>query len=270
MRIKVQKIYEESGRRFGSERITAILRSCGETVSPKMVSSLMQKMGISSVRNSSKQTYVNEKRGFSNRVHQSFDLDAPNKIWISDITVFKYNNHFYYIWAVMDLYSRKIIGYEISKRNSTQLAKVMIRHAAESRTFSDNFIFHSDRGANYTAATQEYLCSLGILQSFSRPRNPHDNVVMGSFFGTLKRKELYRIKHRSEREFKAAVGTFIRFYNTKRPHRKLKSRTPDAWEAEHCYKTKGSTDSLLELKGSSSVISNVWFSTSELKTAQYR
>ena len=141
---------------------------------------------------------------------------------------FKYNNHFYYIWAVMDLYSRKIIGYEISKRNSTQLAKVMIRHAAESRTFSDNFIFHSDRGANYTAATQEYLCSLGILQSFSRPRNPHDNVVMGSFFGTLKRKELYRIKHRSEREFKAAVGTFIRFYNTKRPHRKLKSRTPDA------------------------------------------
>ena len=87
LRIKVQEVYEESGRRFGSEKNTAILRSRGETVSPKMVSRLMQDMGISSVRNSSKQTYDNEQRGFSNRVHQSFDPDAPNKIWVSTIAV---------------------------------------------------------------------------------------------------------------------------------------------------------------------------------------
>lgn len=244
LRIKVQEVYEESERRFGSEKITAILRSRGETVSPKMVSRLMQDLGISSVRNSSKQTYDNEQRGFFNRVHQNFDPDTPNKIWVSDVTAFKYNDRFYYICAVMDLYSRKIIGYEISKRNSTQLVKTTIRHAAESRTFSDDLIFHSDRGANFTAAaTREYLCSLGILQSFSRPGNPHDNAVMESFFGTLKREELYRIQYRSEREFKAAVGAYITFYNSKRPHRKLKNRTPDAWEAEYRCNTKESKDS---------------------------
>ena len=244
LRIKVQEVYEESGRRFGSEKITAIRRSRGETVSPKMVSRLMQDMGISSVRNSSKQIYDNEQRGFFNRVHQNFDPDAPNKIWVSDVTAFKYNDHFYYICAVMDLYSRKIIGYEISKRNSTQLVKTTIRHAAESRAFSDDLIFHSDRGANFTAAaTREYLHSLHIRQSFSRPGNPHDNAVMESFFATLKREELYRIEYRSEREFKAAVGAYITFYNSKRPHRKLKNRTPDAWEAEYRCKTKESKDS---------------------------
>lgn len=94
-------------------------------------------------------------------------------------------------------------------------------------------LFHTDRGSNYRSKTFcEYLSSLGVTQSFSRAYVPYDNSVMESFFASLKKEELYRTKYRSEKEFRAVVGEYMKFYNEKRPHAKNGYKTPSKKEEE--------------------------------------
>ena len=115
------------------------------------------------------------------------------------------------------------------------------RQAYQTRLPDENLIFHTDRGVNYRSkAIRDYLQALHVTQSFSRACVPYDNSVMESFFGTLKREELYRTKYRSEREFKAAVDEYIEFYNMKRPHKKLQYKTPAQKETEFLSKIKAS------------------------------
>lgn len=98
-------------------------------------------------------------------------------------------------------------------------------------------VFHSDRGGNYISYTyREYLESLNVTQSFSRSGFPYDNAVIESFFSNMKRKELYRTKYRSEKEFKAAVDTYMQFYNNKRPHKNNQYKAPAEWETEYYRK----------------------------------
>ena len=136
--------------------------------------------------------------------------------------------------VIIDLFARKVVSYKISQRNSTQLVKLTFQQAYEHRRPDASLIFHTDRGGNYRSnALCDYLKKLGVTHSFSRARVPYDNSVMESFFASLKREELYRTKYRSEREFKAAVDSYIEFYNDKRPHAKLKYKTPNQKEAEY-------------------------------------
>ena len=103
-----------------------------------------------------------------------------------------------------------------------------------------DLIFHTDRGFNYTSKTMaDYLKSLNITHSFSRPYVPYDNSVMESFFSSMKREELYRTKYKSEKEFRQAVDKYILFYNTKRPHKKLQYKTPEQKEHEYALKQAG-------------------------------
>ena len=96
---------------------------------------------------------------------------------------------------------------------------------------------HSDNGPNYTSnAFRTYLNELNVTQSFSRPHIPYDNSVMESFFANMKREELYRTKYRSEKEFRTAVGSYIRFYNDERPHSKNLYKTPKQKEADYFSK----------------------------------
>ena len=165
--------------------------------------------------------------------NQNFDASRPNEIWVSDVTYFKIKDKAYYICVVMDLFSRMVVGYGISYRNSIQLLKATFCHAYDDRHTNDGLIFHSDRGMNYRSnAMSSYLQSLNVIQSFSRAHVPYDNSVMESFFSNMKREELYRTRYRSEREFKAAVREYITFYNEKRPHKKLRYKTPKQYEDE--------------------------------------
>ena len=99
--------------------------------------------------------------------------------------------------------------------------------AYEERQPPSGLIFHSDRGAQYTShRLQQLLHKHNVEQSFSQPGKPHDNAVAESFFASLKKEELYRKDHPSDRAFQASVASYIEFYNTKRPHRTLKNLTP--------------------------------------------
>ena len=108
------------------------------------------------------------------------------------------------------------------------------RNAYKNRKPGTDLTFHSDRGSNYNAqAFRKLLASLGVTQSFSRAHNPYDNAVMESFFGTLKKEELYRIRYRSERQMKECIASYIKFYNEERLHERLNYKTPDQIEAEY-------------------------------------
>ena len=237
LREEIQKIYYDKHQIYGSPKIAATLRSRGIKVTEGMVRQLMQDMGLISIREGAKDYYDKEKSKNKNYLNQKFNTTRPNEVWVSDITCFRYNEKYYYICVIIDLYARKVVGYKIGGKNSTQLTKSTFKLAYESRHPDENLIFHTDNGSNYTSKSfRDYLKKLRVTQSFSRPHIPYDNSVMESFFSNMKREELYRTKYRSEKEFRTAVKNYIQFYNEERPHSKNKYKTPSQKEAEYFSK----------------------------------
>lgn len=152
---------------------------------------------------------------------------------VSDVTTLNINNHYYYICVVLDLFSRRVLAYNISNRNSTALIKKAFLSAYDFRYPKEELIFHSDRGANYRAkAFGICLDDHDVVQSYSKAHTPTDNAVAEAFFKSLKQEELYRRMYRSEGEFKESVDDYMRFYNEERPHKTLHYKTPAQFEAE--------------------------------------
>ena len=234
LKAKILEIYHDNLQIFGADKIAAVLRSNGIPSSTKTVQKLMNEMGISSIRNGAKRAYKAEQRAYKNHVQQKFDVEMPNQVWVGDTTQFRFHNHTYYICAIEDLYSRKVVGYGISNRNSTHLVKATFLKAYFERNPSAELIFHSDRGSNFQSATfRACLSEHLVVQSFSNPYTPHDNAVIESFFSNMKKEELYRTRYPSESAFKKAVGDYITFYNTKRPHANNKYLSPNEFEARN-------------------------------------
>lgn len=243
LRIHIQEIYDESNQIFGAAKIAAVMRNEGIHVSDEMVRRLMHDMGLISIRQSARKLYEDESRKYKNYLNQEFDVKKPNEVWVSDVTYFKHNETAYYICAVIDLFSRMVVGYKIGKTNSTQLVKSTFQNAYKERQPNSNLIFHTDRGGNYRSKTMnDYIRSLNITHSFSRAHVPYDNSVTESFFASMKREELYRTKYCSEADFRNSVDKYILFYNTKRPHQKLQYKTPEQKEAEYALKNAGIQD----------------------------
>ncbi len=239
---EIRRIFEENNQIFGARKIAAVLRNNGEQVSDKYVRKLMVEMNLNSIRTNSKKEYLKDKRK-RNILKQQFNVDKPNTAWVSDITYYKYNNKWFFICAIIDLFSSKVIAYKISKNNSTQLTKSTVKIAIESRHPNKGLIFHNDHGANYTSATfSKYLTENGITQSFSKVRNPYDNSVAESFFSSLKREELYRRKIKSEYELKQIICEYIDFYNNRRPHATINYKTPNQYECEYFGNTEETSD----------------------------
>lgn len=163
----------------------------------------MHRNGWFSVRTNAKALYEYSKLRKKNIISQNCKTDKPNQIWVSDITYFNYKERKFYICVIIDLYSRKVVAFKISKRNSTQLTKATFKSAYLSRNPQEGLIFHLDNGSNYISRSFcLYLKELGVVQSFSRSGKPHDNAVCEAFFRCMKSEELYRYKYKSEREFR--------------------------------------------------------------------
>lgn len=234
LRCEIQRIFDESHQIYGAEKIAAVLKSQGNNASVKVIRELMRDLGLISIRQESKNWYDKEKRSFKNHLNQQFHANRPNQIWVSDVTYFLWQKNHYYICAIIDLFARRVVGYKIGKKNSTQLVKSTFQKAYEERKPEASLIFHTDRGTNYRSKTfRKCLSSLAVTQSFSRAHIPYDNSVMESFFASIKKEELYRTKYRSESDFRAAVDQYIQFYNKQRPHAKLQYKTPEQAEQQY-------------------------------------
>ena len=227
-RILIQEVFDEYHQVLGAEKIRTILVQRGHQVSTKFVTDLMREMGLTSVRTTAKQDYLKlrepEKK---NVLRQQFHADRPNQTWVSDVTCFKLGDRYLYTCVVLDLFSRKVVAYKVSKKNSTQLITSTFKLALEQRSPEAGLIFHSDRGSQYTSHRfQQLLHKHSVVQSFSNSGKPHDNAVAESFFATFKKEELYRKDYTSEADFKRGVDSYIDFYNCQRPHRTLRNLTP--------------------------------------------
>lgn len=233
---KIKAIFEENNQIFGAKKNAAVLRQQGEIVSDKIVMSLMREMNLTSIRTNSKSEYIKDKRK-QNILKQQFSAVSPNSVWTSDVTYFRFKDKFYNICTVIDLFSRKVISYSISKGNNTRLTLSALKKAISVRTMRDELIFHSDNGTNYTSKTFERCLAVNnIKHSFSRTQTPHDNAVSESFFSSMKREELYRRKISSEQQLFRIIEDYIEFYNKKRPHATLNYKTPDEFENEYYIK----------------------------------
>ena len=236
MREHIKVTFEESRQRYGADKVCAVLVDRGIRTSPQYVAGLMREMGLHSVRNDSKREYK-KKLSFAkkqNHLQRQFNTSAPNLVWVSDVTCFKVKEQYFYICVIIDLFSRRIISYGISKSSSTYLITSTFRKALKARNYPANLTFHSDRGVQYTSWTFRKLLSVNkVIQSFSNSGKPRDNAVAEAFFASLKTEELYRTNYKSEREFRKSVEDYVLFYNAKRPHRTLAYKTPDRFEREY-------------------------------------
>lgn len=235
-RILIRDVFHEYRQVLGAEKIRTVLVQRGHQVSTEYVARLMKEMGLSSIRTTAKQDFLNLRESGKKRnvLRQQFSAARPNEVWVSDVTCFRLKDRNYYICIILDLFSRKVIAHKVSKKDSTQLITSTFKSAWEERNPEMELLFHSDRGAQYTSHRfQELLRSHAVVQSFSNSGKPHDNAVAESFFASLKKEELYRKDYASEPDFRRSISAYMEFYNMKRPHRTLKNRTPCQMEEDY-------------------------------------
>ena len=167
-----------------------------------------------------------------NLLEQDFTAAAPNQRWASDITYIATHQGWLYLAVVLDLYSRRIVGWSMSRWISRQLAIDALRMAMSQRLPDSTLIHHSDRGSQYTSDDfRDELDKHGIQCSMSARGNCYDNAVVESFFGLLKRERVNRTRYLTRDEAQADVFDYIeRFYNRKRRHGYLGNISPVAFE----------------------------------------
>lgn len=169
---------------------------------------------------------------YPNLLVKRFDQKAPNIVWVCDFTYVRVAERFYYICAILDLYSRKVIACRVSNKIDRFLAIDTLHDAVKARGVSSGIMFHTDRGSQFTCADfRKEIDRLNMVQSFSAKGHPYDNAVMECFFKYLKKEELNRRSFQSLEQLKLSLTSYIAgFYNSIRPHSHNHGLSPNLFE----------------------------------------
>lgn len=232
----ILQIYSDYDKCLGAYKIKYILgRDYGINISVGRVYRLMKAMNLPKLSTDKPKFRNHSNNGeCNNHLHQEFNQKAPNLVWASDFTYIKVNSKWYYLCIVMDLFSRKIIGWHISGKHDVELTMSTFKKAYNKRNVKFGLIFHSDQGSEYTAFSfRKMLDSFNVVQSFSKKGYPYDNACCESFFKFLKKNLIYRNSYRSLEDLNLSVFEYINRYNSKLPHGSLGYKTPDEYEAEY-------------------------------------
>lgn len=232
---KIKEAYVESRGIYGSPRITAELKRRGENCNRKRIARLMQSEGIiaKTVKRFKRTTNSNHKGKISeNILNQNFNVRKTNKVWVSDITYICTREGWLYLAAILDLYSRRVIGWKVDKYMHSELVVKALERALEERTADEGIIFHSDQGIQYASTELRNLLSQNkILQSMSRKGNCYDNAVSESFFHSLKTEHVNFKNYKTRLEAKLSLFDYIEiFYNRKRLHSSIGYKSPVEYE----------------------------------------
>ena len=234
---KIQAVHQESRRVYGSPRVFKALKAEGESVCENTVARLMRQQGI---RAKTKKKFVprttqslHEQPVADNLLNREFTADRPNQKWVTDITYIPTDEGWLYLAGVMDLFSRKIVGWSMAEHMRTDLVSEALRMAIWRRQPGAGLLHHSDRGIQYASdAYQQLLHAHHMEASMSRQGDCWDNACAESFWGTLK-TELVNHEHYASREAaRQSIFEYIEvFYNRKRLHSSLGYQSPEAFEA---------------------------------------
>jgi putative transposase len=231
----IRQIFSESNERYGSPRITVELNRGGIVCNRKRIARIMRKNGIEAkifrkYRNTTKSDHQRERS--DNLLNRVFSRQRVNEAWASDITYIRTAEGWLYLAAIMDIYSRRVIGWHLDKTLSSEAVERALSNALLDREIKRGIIFHSDQGIQYTSENfRRILRENGFQQSMSRKGNCWDNAIIETFFHTLKTELTNRVKYKTREEARVSIFEYIEiFYNRKRLHSAIGYRAPVEYE----------------------------------------
>jgi transposase InsO family protein len=233
--VRIKELHQQSDRTYGSPRITKALRKDAMPVNHKRVERLMAAHGIRSVHRRKYRVTTDSSHRAAvapNLLERRFESAAPNQKWVADITYLWTEEGWLYLAAVMDLYSRRIVGYSMGNRLKPELVLEALGMALRRRRPKPGLLHHSDRGSQYAAEVyQRALARWGAVCSMSRKGDRYDNAVMESFFKTLKVERAYQRRYVARERARHDVSQWIEgFYNSWRLHSALGDVSPAEFE----------------------------------------
>jgi putative transposase len=235
---KIRRVHEQSRRRYGSPKVYKELKAQGQSVSENTVARLMRQAQIRSVVSKRFRVRTTDSAHghpvAPNRLERCFERDLPNQAWCADITYVRTDQGWLYLAAVIDLCSRKIVGWAMADHLRSELCQDALQMALARRKPQGELLHHSDRGVQYACGDyQRMLRESGLICSMSRAGDCYDNAVMESFFKTLKVELVYQHDFASRAEATRAIFEYIEvFYNRQRRHSSLEYKSPEEFEAE--------------------------------------
>jgi putative transposase len=241
---EIRAIHQAGRGTYGSPKVHQILRKRGKHCSRKRVARIMRLNGIVAKRQRifKRTTRQHASRPVAaNHLSQQFTTTQPNQVWLADITYIRTKEGWLYLAAVIDLFSRQIIGWSMSKRMMDDLTLTALQMAVRKRLRSSldpasKLMHHSDRGSQYTSKDyQRLLTQYGIQVSMSSTGNCYDNAPMESFFALLKTELVHHERYATRQEARTSVFDYIEvFYNRQRVHSAIDYQTPAEYESCWC------------------------------------
>ena len=234
---EIRQVHVESRENYGVIKTWKALKTKGITCGKHRVARIRRINGIESKRRrrfkvttlSKNTTWISP-----NRLNRCFQVTKPNKVWVGDVTFIATRDGWLYLAILLDLYSRKVIGWSMSERNNKQLVLKALEMALERRNPASEVLHHTDRGSIY--GSDDYRNKLiisGLVPSMSRKGDCYDNAVAESFFSTLKNELFFGQKFMSRDSARSEVFKFIEiFYNRQRLHQTLDYVTPEMMELQ--------------------------------------
>ena len=231
----VKAIHRKSRSTYGKRRIAEELQSKGIPCGEHKAGTLMKLAGVQAKQKKKFKATTDSNHTMPvspNLLKRNFNVSHPNMIWVGDITYIWTTEGWLYLAVVIDLYSRRIVGWSINKRMTRQLVINALLMAIWKRKPAPGQIFHSDRGSQYCSNDfQGLLKTYGFKSSMSRKGDCWDNAVAESFFGTLKLELIFWEKYKTRAQAKGSIVEYIEmFYNSQRRHSYLGYLTPMEFE----------------------------------------
>jgi transposase InsO family protein len=236
--LQIQKVFEESKGTYGSPRIYEELNALGIAGSEKRIARLMRLADLKAVLPKRFVVTTHSDHALpiaDNFLEREFTSDTPDRKWTADITYIWTSEGWLYLGVVLDLFSRRIVGWSMGETLERSLVLWALEMALTSRTPEAGLVCHSDRGSQYASGDyQAALEKAGATCSMSRKGNCWDNAPTESFFASLKKELVYRTHFASRSEAKGAIFEWIEvWYNRKRRHSSLGYLSPEAFEKEY-------------------------------------
>lgn len=235
LKLEIRRVYAESRGEYGSPTITDALRQEGLRINHKRVVRLMRQMGLFSkvVRHFRRTTHrCADRQASVNLLQQNFTTSGLNRVWLSDITYVWTREGWLYVTTIMDMWSRRMLGYAITDHLRSEAVIEALRMALGHRTIEPGLIFHSDRGKQYVdTRLRNIFAEHGIRQSMSSTGNCYDNAMAESFFATFKKGHLFWQPFQTKEEARRKIAEYLEvFYNCVRRHSSLGYKSPVAYE----------------------------------------
>ena len=236
--LEVAAIFAESRGRYGSPRVYAELRVRGQRTGRHRVARLMRSAGLRARERRRFRCTTDSDHGMAitgNLLARRFAVLAPDTGWVTDITYLWTLEGWLYLSVILDLFSRRVVGWALHERLERKLALEALHMALAQRHPAQGLLHHSDRGSQYASREyQQLLADYGIRSSMSRKGNCWDNAVAESFFATLKLELVYQSRWHSRAQARNEVFEYIeRFYNRQRRHSALGYLSPAEFERRH-------------------------------------